>query len=61
MLAVRGIDRLSRQRVRADFDERFSVERQANAYEQLYHWLIQHHRSRIRPESRILSPLLHAA
>ena len=61
VLAVRGIDRLSRQRVRADFDERFSVERQANAYEQLYHWLIQHHRSRIRPESRILSPLLHAA
>lgn len=59
--AVHGIEGLSRQGVRADFEQRFSLERQANAYEQLYHWLIQHHRTSIRSESRIPTPCLHAA
>ena len=39
--AVRGIDRLDRRRVRANFERRFSVARQANDYLTLYRRLIE--------------------
>jgi glycosyltransferase involved in cell wall biosynthesis len=38
--AVRQLDRLDRQAVRLDFEQRFSVTRQAEQYEQLYHRMI---------------------
>jgi len=39
--AVRGIDRLDRRRVRASFEQRFSVTRQAQDYLTLYRRLIE--------------------
>jgi len=55
--AVRHIDGLDRQRVRANFDVRFSAARQAEDYEQLYRHLIQARRS----QTQTVVPMLHAA
>ena len=43
--AVNNIERFDRRAVRADFEARFTVQRQADAYEQLYRHLIQAGRS----------------
>jgi len=55
--AVRRIDLLDRARVRADFEKRFSVTRQAEQYERLYRHQIQVRQS----SSRNVVPMLHAA
>ena len=55
--AVHHIDDLDRERVRANFEVRFSAARQAEDYEQLYHHLIQARRS----QTQIVVPMLHAA
>lgn len=64
--AVRQLDQLDRQAVRHDFEQRFSVSRQAEQYEQLYSRLIEAHNGHgsRRPLHRPCSPrnpLLHAA
>jgi glycosyltransferase involved in cell wall biosynthesis len=67
--AVRQLDRLDRQAVRRDFEQRFSVTRQAEQYEQLYRRLIDVHTDPAaqdgnRPLHRPCpprDPLLHAA
>jgi len=55
--AVRRIDLLDRARIRADFETRFSVSRQAEQYERLYRHQIQVRQS----SSRNVVPMLHAA
>jgi len=55
--AVRGIHRLDRRRVRADFERRFSASRQAEQYEYLYRHLIQARSS----HANVIVPMLHAA
>lgn len=55
--AVLQIDRLDRERIRANFEVRFSAARQAEDYEQLYHHLIQARRS----QTQTVVPMLHAA
>jgi glycosyltransferase involved in cell wall biosynthesis len=55
--AVRRIDQLDRARIRADFETRFSVTRQAEQYERLYRHQIQVRQS----SSRNVVPMLHAA
>lgn len=55
--AVRRIDQLERARIRADFETRFSVSRQAEQYERLYRHQIQMRQS----SSRNVVPMLHAA
>lgn len=62
--AVRGIDGLDRGRVRSDFETRFSVTRQAAAYERLYRHQMQACTDltlRRRPRLEPLQPLGHAA
>jgi glycosyltransferase involved in cell wall biosynthesis len=62
--AVRRIDRLDRRSVRDDFERRFTVERQAAAYERLYRHQMQAVNDlalRRRPLLDPLEPLLHAA
>ena len=64
--AVRQLDRLDRQAIRHDFEQRFGVTRQAEQYEQLYRRLIEAHDSNgsHRPLQRPCSPRdpqLHAA
>jgi len=67
--AVRQLDRLDRRAVRRDFEQRFSVTRQAEQYEQLYRRLIDSHddpsaQDGHRPLRRPCpprDPLLHAA
>ncbi len=55
--AVRQIERFDRERVRANFEVRFSAARQAEDYEQLYRHLIQ-----ARPhQTQTVVPMLHAA
>jgi glycosyltransferase involved in cell wall biosynthesis len=55
--AVHRVHSLERARVRANFEVRFSVARQAKEYEQLYSHLIQARRS----SSKVFVPMLHAA
>jgi glycosyltransferase involved in cell wall biosynthesis len=55
--AVRHIEGLDRERIRANFEVRFSAARQAEDYEHLYHHLIQARRS----EVEAVVPRLHAA
>ncbi|MBM5797967.1 MAG: glycosyltransferase family 4 protein [Cyanobacteria bacterium M_surface_7_m2_040] len=55
--AVRHIEGLERERVRANFEVRFSAARQAEDYEHLYHHLIQARRS----QTQVVVPTLHAA
>jgi len=55
--AVCHIEALERERVRANFEVRFSAARQAEAYEHLYQHLIQARRS----QSQVVVPMLHAA
>ena len=55
--AVQQIERFDRAQVRANFEARFSVARQAEDYEQLYHRLIQARRS----HSSVVVPMTHAA
>jgi glycosyltransferase involved in cell wall biosynthesis len=62
--AVKGIERLERARVRADFESRFSVSRQAADYERLYRHQIQACTDlalRRRPRLAPLRTPLHAA
>ncbi len=55
--AVRGLERLDRGRVRACFERRFSVARQAADYERIYRRLIQ----ATTPQRRLAVPELHVA
>lgn len=55
--AVQQIERFDRAQVRANFEARFSVARQAEDYEQMYHRLIQARRS----HSSVVVPMTHAA
>jgi glycosyltransferase involved in cell wall biosynthesis len=67
--AVRQLDRLDRRAVRRDFEQRFSVTRQAEQYEQLYRHLIDVHKDPGAQDSNRplhcpcppCDPLLHAA
>jgi len=64
--AVRRLEQLDRQAVRRDFEDRFSVTRQAEQYEQLYRRLIETHgvNGNHRPLHRPCpprNPLTHAA
>jgi len=67
--AVRGIERLDRRRVRASFDQRFSVTRQAREYVGLYRRLIAAQSGpgpgaglpRPEPSANGIGPLLHVA
>ena len=67
--AVRQLDRLDRRAVRHDFEQRFSVTRQAEQYEQLYRHLIDVHKDPGAQDSNRplhcpcppCDPLLHAA
>jgi hypothetical protein len=63
---VRQVDRLDRQAIRHDFEQRFRVTRQAEQYEQLYLRLLETHDSNgsHQPLQRPCSPRdpqLHAA
>jgi glycosyltransferase involved in cell wall biosynthesis len=57
--AVRGIDRLDRRRVRHDFEQRFTVARQAADYERLFQRQIETRRS--PSPARLLAACSHAA
>jgi glycosyltransferase involved in cell wall biosynthesis len=61
--AVRQLDRLDRRAVRRDFEQRFSVSRQAEQYEQLYRHLIdvQAGQRPLHSPCPPRDPLLHAA
>jgi len=67
--AVRGIERLDRRRVRASFEQRFSVTRQAREYVGLYRRLIAAQSGpgpgaglpRPEPSANGIGPLLHVA
>ncbi|MFM9110538.1 MAG: glycosyltransferase family 4 protein [Prochlorococcaceae cyanobacterium] len=59
--AVRLVPTIPRERVRANFEVRFSAARQAEDYEQLYRHLIQARRSTASRSANAVVPLLHAA
>ena len=67
--AVRRLDRLDRGGVRHDFEQRFSVSRQAEQYEQLYRRVIDVHADPMAQDGRHPlhrpspppNPLLHAS
>jgi hypothetical protein len=58
---VHRVHTIARDRVRANFEMRFSAARQAEDYEQLYRHLIQARRSTVNRSANAVVPLLHAA